>query len=114
MVISPWARRGYVSKVHHAFGSIMKTFWHVLGLPYLNQYDAGATDLADFFTSEPDFSPYDPVPVDSRIFDAGGAPMPGDEAFDWEAVDESPELDDPADMQRRMREERAGRGTPGT
>jgi len=111
MVVSPWARRGYVSSVHHAFGSIMKTFWHVLGLPYLNQYDAGANDLADFFTGEPDFTPYDMVPVDSRIFDAVGTPMPGDEAFDWDAVEASPELDDPADMQRRMREER---GRPST
>ena len=54
MVVSPWAKRGYVGKVHYSFGSIFKTFWNVLGLPYLNQYDAGATDLADLFADHPD------------------------------------------------------------
>jgi len=45
MVISPYARRNYVSHKHYSFGSIFKTFWNILGLPYLNQYDAVAIDL---------------------------------------------------------------------
>jgi hypothetical protein len=55
--------------VHYSFGSIFKTVWHVLGLSYLNQYDAGAIDLADLFTSPPDFTPYRALPVDMRIFE---------------------------------------------
>ena len=98
MVVSPWARRGYVGKVHYSFGSIFKTFWNVLGLPYLNQYDAGATDLADLFADHPDPAPYMALPVDPRIFDPQKALDPFDEDFDWEALGDSPVIDDPADM----------------
>ncbi len=98
MVVSPWAKRGYVGKVHYSFGSIFKTFWNVLGLPYLNQYDAGATDLADLFADQPDPAPYEARPVDPRIFDPQKALDPFDEDFDWEALGESPVIDDPADM----------------
>ncbi len=98
MVVSPWAKRGYVGKVHYSFGSIFKTFWNVLGLPYLNQYDAGASDLADLFADRPDPAPYLALPVDPRIFDPQKALDPFDEDFDWEALGESPVIDDPADM----------------
>jgi hypothetical protein len=30
----------------------------IFGIPPLNQYDAGATDLRELFTSKPDFTPY--------------------------------------------------------
>ena len=99
MVISPYAKRGYISGVHYSFGSIMKTFWHVLGIPYLNQYDAGATDLADFFVEDPDPTPYQAVAPDLRLFDPQRALDPLDEDFDWEAIDESPILDDVATIQ---------------
>jgi len=98
MVVSPWAKRGYVGKTHYSFGSIFKTFWNVLGLPYLNQYDAGATDLADLFTARPDLTPFRALPVDPRIFDPQKALDPFDEKFDWEALGESPVIDDPTDM----------------
>jgi len=105
MVISPYAKQNYVGHVHYSFGSIFKTMWHVLGLPYLNQYDAGATDLSDLFTPQPDYAPYDALPVDGRIFDPQKALDPLDEKFNWKAVTESPALDAPADMLRRSREE---------
>jgi YVTN family beta-propeller protein len=95
MVVSPYARKDYVSHVHYSFGSIFKTFWNILGLPYLNQYDAGATDLSDMFTGEPDFTPYTAFPPDKRIFDPEKALTPLDEKFDWNALKESPVLDDP-------------------
>jgi len=98
MVVSPYARKDYVSKVHYSFGSIFKSFWNILGLPYLNQYDAGATDLSDMFTGTPDFTPYKAVPPDIRIFDPLKALTPLDENFDWASLDESPVLDDPKEM----------------
>jgi len=104
MVVSPYAKKKYISDVHASFGSIMKTFWHILGLPYLNQYDAGATDLADMFTDWTDFTPYTALPVDPRIFQPEKALSPFDEDFNWEAVEESPVLDDPAVMQKWMEE----------
>ncbi|NIM89800.1 MAG: beta-propeller fold lactonase family protein [Candidatus Aminicenantes bacterium] len=112
MVISPYAKRNYVSHVHYSFGSIMKTFWHVLALHYLNQYDAGATDLADMFTDQPDFAPFAALPVDQRIFDPQKALDPLDENFNWKALQESPRLDDPEVMQRWMREQEAKNKKP--
>jgi YVTN family beta-propeller protein len=106
MVISPYVRRNYVSKVHYSFGSIFKTFWNVLGMPYLNQYDAAANDLADFFKSTPDFTPYNAIPVDPRIFDPKKALTPLDEKFDWEAVKNSPLIDDEKDMQNDQKEKK--------
>ncbi len=105
MVISPYAKKNYVSHMHYSFGSIFKTFWNILGLPYLNQYDAGANDLADMFTDKPDFTPYFALPVDSRIFDPQKALDPLDEKFDWKQLRKSPELDDPKDMIRESKEQ---------
>ncbi len=104
MLISPWIKRDYVSHIHYSFGSIFKTFWNILGLPYLNQYDAGAFDLADFFTEVPDFKPYNAIPVDPRIFDPKKALDPFDENFDWQTLEESSIMDNPEDMIRDSRE----------
>jgi len=104
MAISPYARKGHVSHTHTSFGSIFKTFWQILGIPYLNQYDAAASDLGDMLTDKPDFTPYRAVPVDQRIFDPQLALDPFDEKFDWKAIRESPELDDVQEMKRQVRE----------
>lgn len=106
MVISPYAKKNYVSRVHYSFGSIFKTFWNVLGMPYLNQYDAAATDFADMFNTRPDFTPYNAVPVDIRIFDPKKALTPMDENFDWEAVKQTPLIDDINDMQDDQKEKK--------
>ncbi len=91
-------QRDYVSKIHYSFGSIFKLSGTLLGLPYLNQYDAGATDLSDMFTSDPDFTPYKAMPPDLRIFDPQKALSPIDEDFDWKSLTDSPILDDPREM----------------
>ncbi len=104
MLISPWIKKDYVSHIHYSFGSLFKTFWNILGLPYLNQYDAGATDLADFFTEKPDFTPYNAISVDPRIFDPKKALDPFDEDFDWKTLEESSIMDNPEDMLRDSRE----------
>ena len=104
MLISPWVKRDYVSHVHYSFGSIFKTFWNILGLPYLNQYDAGANDLADLFTESPDYTPYSALPVDERIFVPQKALDPFDENFDWKALEESPEMDNKEDMIEESKE----------
>jgi DNA-binding beta-propeller fold protein YncE len=104
MIISPYAKKDYVSKVHYSFGSIFKTFWNILGLPYLNQYDAGATDLSDMFNGVPDYTPYTALPPDIRIFDPQKALTPLDENFDWSSLNESPALDDPKEMVKDQKE----------
>lgn len=103
MVISPYAKKGSVSHVHYSFGSLMKTFNHLLGLPHLNQFDAGAADLADMFTGRPDASPYAAKPADPRIFDPRLALDPLDEKFNWKSLQDSPILDDPETIRAWMR-----------
>jgi DNA-binding beta-propeller fold protein YncE len=99
MVISPYAQRGYVSHTHTSIVSILKTFDLILNMGYLNQFDAAATGLADFFTGQPDLAPYDALPSDTRIFDPAKVQEPG---LDLKARHSAP-LDDPIVIRREMR-----------
>lgn len=105
LAISPYVKKNYVGHTHYSFGSVFKTFWNVLGIPCLNQYDAGATDMSDLFTDQPDFTPYRAVPADVRLFDPQKALDPFDEKFDWKAFSESEELDRTETMQKRRAED---------
>lgn len=58
IVVSPYAKRGYVGHRHLATVSVLKTEEELLGVPPLSLRDLLATDMADFFTSRPNFSPY--------------------------------------------------------
>jgi phospholipase C len=49
IVISPYAKQGYVSHVHYEFGSILKFIEETFGLKSLDTTDARANDLSDFF-----------------------------------------------------------------
>lgn len=109
MVISPYAKKKFNSHQHFSFGSIFKTFWNVLGTSYLNQYDFGVNDLGDCFTNKPDYTPYNALPVDPRIFDPTKAMSPLDEKFDWKAFLDSPKLDDPDDMKENVKKKDDGR-----
>ena len=80
--------------------NLAKTFWNVLGIPYLNQYDFGVTNMSDCFTDKPDFKPYTAVPVDPRVFNPQVALDPLDEKFDWEGMKLSPMLDDPEEIKK--------------
>jgi hypothetical protein len=105
LVISPWMKKNYVGHEHYSFGSVFKTFWNILGMPYLNQYDASATNLSDLFTNTPDYSPFNAVAIDKRLFDPQKALDPFDEKFDWKAFAESEELDRTETMQKRRAED---------
>ncbi len=70
LIISPWAKRGYITHTNSSITSIMKTMYLILGMPYNNLYDAVSNDFADAFTETPDETPYALLPVDKRIFDA--------------------------------------------
>jgi phospholipase C len=50
IVVSPFAKQGYVSHVTHDFGSILKFIEGVFNLPSLGYADATADDLSDCFT----------------------------------------------------------------
>jgi hypothetical protein len=99
LVISPYARRG-VSHVHTSIASILKTFDLIFGLPFLNQYDAAATDLSDMFAEAPDFTPFEALPSDTRIFDPAKIHETG---LEMQARPGAP-LDDPETIRREMRD----------
>jgi hypothetical protein len=84
----PYFQRNHVSHVHASFPGLLKTIFRLLGVPPLNLYDATASDLADCFTSSPDFTPYHVLPVDERVFDPATAREPLDPR-------PSPPMDDP-------------------
>jgi DNA-binding beta-propeller fold protein YncE len=104
MVISPYSRRG-VSHLHTSMASILKTFDLVLGLPPLNQYDAAASDLSECFTSQPDFSPYQALPPDTRVFDPAKVVESGLEMKAGRSLPSIP-LDNPVRIREELRKDR--------
>jgi hypothetical protein len=56
------------------------------------------------FTGIPDFTPYNALPADIRIFDPQKALSPLDEKFDWNSLKDSPILDDPKEMVKDQKE----------
>ena len=96
MVISPYAKRDYISHTHTSQASMIKTFFAILGLPPLNQYDAFTSDLGDAFTLEPEnAAPYNAVPVNAEVFDPVKAFDPFDREFNWKAINDFVAMDDP-------------------
>ncbi len=49
LIVSPYAKRGYVSHTTYTFASVLKTFEDIEGLPALTRYDRTATSLLDSF-----------------------------------------------------------------
>ncbi|MFD1469813.1 bifunctional YncE family protein/alkaline phosphatase family protein [Hymenobacter caeli] len=96
LLAGPYVKRGYVSHAHANFGAVLKTIYNLLGVPYVNQYDATGTLLQDFFTGTPDFRPYTLERSDLRIFDPQQAMRRYDKTIDWRKVEKGPEMDDEA------------------
>ncbi|MCU1328114.1 MAG: beta-propeller repeat [Bryobacterales bacterium] len=103
MVISPWARRGYVSHRHTTILSLHRTLYEILGLPPLNMFDALANDFSDAFTTTPDFRPYKVVPVDPRIFDPEKAKDPKDPDYGKARKLRSIKMDDDDEMEKILK-----------
>jgi DNA-binding beta-propeller fold protein YncE len=97
LAAGPYARGNYVSHTHSGFPGLLKTILRVLRLPPLNLFDAAASDLADCFTAEPDFTPYTVKPVDPRLFVPETARDPLDPK-------PSPAMDDPAFVRGQHRQ----------
>jgi hypothetical protein len=62
-------RKNYVLRRNTSYPGLLKTIFGLLGLPPLNLYDASAGDLSECFAREPDFSPYEALPVQRELFD---------------------------------------------
>jgi YVTN family beta-propeller protein len=103
LVISPWARHGYVSHRHTTIVSMHRTLYEILGLPPLNMFDALANDFADCFTTTPDYRPYTHVAVDPRVFDPEKAKDPKDPDYKQARALPSIVRDDPDEEERVLR-----------
>lgn len=73
LVISPYAKRHYVSPRHLSTVSVLKTTEELLGLGRLSLGDLLATDMSDFFTAKPDARPYTAIAVPAQTASAEGA-----------------------------------------
>jgi YVTN family beta-propeller protein len=103
MVISPWAKRGYVSHRHTTILSMHRTLYEIFGLPPLNMFDALANNFADCFTDTPDFRPYKVTPVDPRIFDPEKAKDPKDPDYGQARKMRSIKMDDDDEMEEILK-----------
>jgi YVTN family beta-propeller protein len=101
MMAGPYVKRNHVSKTHANFGSLLKTIYNILDIPYVNQYDVTATLLQDFFTPEPDLSPYEFVVPDQRVFDAKKAMEIYEKTYQWSEKIRTP-MDDPKDQRKKF------------
>jgi len=63
IVVSPYAKRGYVSHVTHDFGSILRFIEVDFNLPTLGYADARADDLLDCFDLTQSLSSFQPIPA---------------------------------------------------
>lgn len=71
LVISKWAKHGYVSHVEHEFGSLLKFTEKRLGIASLGTTDLRADDLSDCFDfkqTPPAYRPVAPLHVDLSYF----------------------------------------------
>ncbi len=101
MMAGPYVKRGYVSHTHANFGSILKTIYNILNVPYVNQFDVTASLLQDFFTPTPDYTPYTLELHDSRVFDAEKAMRKYKHTIDWRKIEQGPPLDN-EDVEREV------------
>ncbi|MBS1598820.1 MAG: bifunctional YncE family protein/alkaline phosphatase family protein [Bacteroidetes bacterium] len=100
MMAGPYVKRGYTSHTHANFGSILKTIYTILNVPFVNQYDATASSLQDFFTDKPNFTPYTLELPSKNVFDPQVAMKRYNRNIDWRKIMKGPEMDD-EDEQRR-------------
>jgi DNA-binding beta-propeller fold protein YncE len=93
MMAGPYVKKGYVSHKHANFGSILKTIYHILGVPYVNQYDATASLLDDYFTEKPDFKNYEALQNDPSVFQPEKAMRVYGRDFDWRIIKQGAKFD---------------------
>jgi DNA-binding beta-propeller fold protein YncE len=102
MMAGPYVKPGYVSHAHANFGAILKTIYNILGVPYVNQYDATAALLQDFFTNKPNYTPYTLELLDERVFDVEKAMKKYHRNIDWRKVMQGPDMDNVNDIKKEF------------
>ena len=100
LMAGPYVKHGYVSHTHANFGSILKTIYTILNVPYVNQYDATATLLQDYFTDKPNYQPYTLLFPSKEVFDPQVAMKRYNRKIDWRKVMKGPEMDDEEELRK--------------
>lgn len=100
MMAGPYVKRNYTSHTHANFGSILKVIYNILDIPYVNQYDATASLLDDFFSSVPNYKPYSLVYPSKEIFNTTNAMKRYNRDIDWRKVEKGPNMDDVDDIKK--------------
>jgi DNA-binding beta-propeller fold protein YncE len=98
LMAGPYVKKKYVSHTHANFGSILKVIYNVLNVPYVNQYDATASLLTDFFTNQPDFTPYNFEFPSQEVFDWDKAMKKYNKTIDWRKIKQGPKMDNEQDQ----------------
>ena len=101
MLAGPYVKRGYTSHTHANFGSILKMIYNLLNVPYVNQYDATATELQDFFTSVPDYTSYKLVFPSKEVFNPQQALQKFHREGDWKKIVKGEDMDDEDDQRSK-------------
>lgn len=90
LVISPWAKHGYLSSVMYSMNSMWVTMERILGVPPLTNYDKFSAPMYDCFSMTPDYTPYDALPNNIPFeYNTKGMPLQAYcEQEDWDAPDQ--------------------------
>jgi hypothetical protein len=94
-IISPWAKRGYISFVNYSFQSVFATMTRILGVPPMGRPDAMASPMWDMFSGVPDYSPYVVKPriiPEEKILDLKTPGVRESMAMDFSGPDRNKEL----------------------
>ncbi|HHH49556.1 MAG TPA: phosphoesterase, partial [Saprospiraceae bacterium] len=100
MMAGPYVKKHYVSHTHANFGSILKTIYNILNIPYVNHFDLTGSLLQDFFTDQPDYTPYTLELHDPRMFNAELSMKKYHKTIDWRKIKQGPAMDDVEDAKR--------------
>ena len=68
-VIGPYVKRNFVDHTPYTTSGVLRTIELILGLEPMSQYDAAATPLWRSFTSKPDYTDFDYLPVTVNLND---------------------------------------------
>ncbi len=101
MMAGPYVKKGYVSHTHANFGAILKTIYNILNVPYVNHFDITASLLQDFFTSEPDYTPYTLERHDERMYNAELSMKKYNKTIDWRKIEQGPPMDSEDDLREK-------------
>ena len=104
MMAGPYVKKGYVSHTHANFGSIIRTMYGLMEIPAVNHFDATGTLLTDWFTTSPDFTPYELLRSDLRVFNPDDAMQRYNRTVPWREVKMSSPMDEESDQKKQFYE----------